>query len=270
MTHRPSPRPRPWHARAPLASSRGRRGAKGPPDLPDRSHRSDGTDRNRNLSPRHRAATRVPSAVPPGPPSPPDPSTPPERGFTLVELLVVLAIFSIVLALGVPAILDSTARLRVNLAAAEAATALRLARMTAVRSRAYVAIRFEESGRTVTTAVYGDGDGDGVRLRDIRRGIDPQLRAPMPLRRVGASVRLGFPPGPPPRDPGSPRRRMRRLDDPIRFNRSNMASFSPIGTSTPGSLYFTDGKSQLAVVRLFGRTGKVKVLLYDRESEEWK
>jgi hypothetical protein len=134
-----------------------------------------------------------------------------------------------------------------------------------------VAVRFEtrEDGK-VFTSVYGDGDGDGVLARDIDAGIDPELRRSVPLRRIGSSVRLGFPPGPPPRDPGSPRRRLGRLDDPIRFNRSDMVSFSPIGASTPGSLYFTDGRTRLAVVRVYGRTGKVKVMVYDRRTEEWK
>ncbi len=195
-------------------------------------------------------------------------STP--NGFTLVEILTVLTIFGLVAALGVPAILDASARLRVNLAASEAASTLRLARMTAVRSRTRVAVRFEErAGGAVWWSLYGDEDGDGVRSRDIARGVDRRLDGPRPLRRVGASVKLGFPAGPAPRDPASGRR-MDRLDDPIRFNRSDMASFSPIGSSTPGSLYFTDGERHLAVVRLFGRTGKVKVMLYDRETEEWR
>lgn len=203
-------------------------------------------------------------------PRPTRPTRSTAKGFTLIELLVVLAIFGLVAALGVPAILDATARLRVHLAATEAAATLRLARMTAVRSRTHVAVRFEErDDGAVWWAVYGDEDGDGVRSRDIERGVDRRLDGPRPLRRVGASVRLGFPPGRPPRDPGSGRR-MGRLHDPIRFNRSDMVSFGPIGSSTPGSLYFTDGKRHLAVVRVFGRTGKVKVMVYDRETGEWR
>jgi prepilin-type N-terminal cleavage/methylation domain-containing protein len=191
------------------------------------------------------------------------------RGYTLVELLIALAVFGLVAALGVPPLLDATARLRVNLAAVEAASALRLARITAVRSRRHVAVRFERREGTVGWAVFGDGDGDGVLNRDIADGIDPQLQAWLPLRRIGGSVDLGFPPGPPPRDPASGRR-LDRLDDPIRFNRSDMVSFSPIGSSTPGSLYLTDGKRQLAAVRVFGQTGKVKVIVYDWETESWR
>jgi hypothetical protein len=86
---------------------------------------------------------------------------------------------------------------------------------------------------------------------------------------MGSLVRFGFPPGAAPRDPGDPSRRLGNLRDPIRFNRSDIASFGPLGGSTPGSLYLTDSKYRLAVVRLFGRTGKVRILRYDPATEKW-
>ena len=105
---------------------------------------------------------------------------------------------------------------------------------------------------------------------DIDSGVDPPLGLSRTLTHLGRHVRFGFPPGPPPRDPGDPRRRMRRRDDPIRFNRSDIASFGPLGGSTPGSLYVTDSMRHLAVVRVFGRTGKVKVLRWDAIEDRWR
>ena len=49
-----------------------------------------------------------------------------------------------------------------------------------------------------------------------------------------------------------------------------MASFGPLGTSTPGSIYLTDGLHNLVAVRVFGRTGKIEVLRYDIETEIWE
>jgi prepilin-type N-terminal cleavage/methylation domain-containing protein len=199
------------------------------------------------------------------------PGTRAAAGFTLLEPLTVMAVLGVVLTLGVPALLDATAHLRVHLAAEEAAVTLERARILAVRSNTHVAVRFASTpDGPVTWGLYADGDGDGVRWREVRRGTDPVLQTPLPLRRTGASVHLGFPPGPPPRDPAAPDHRLHRLDDPIRLGRSDMASFGPMGSSSSGSLYFTDGKRALAVVRLFGRTGKVKVLSYDRDTETWK
>ncbi|MES1211289.1 MAG: hypothetical protein ABUL63_03035, partial [Acidobacteriota bacterium] len=58
--------------------------------------------------------------------------------------------------------------------------------------------------------------------------------------------------------------------DPIRFNSSDLASFGPLGTSTPGSLYLTDSQKRLMAVRVYGRTGKVKVIAYDFDAEVWR
>jgi hypothetical protein len=56
----------------------------------------------------------------------------------------------------------------------------------------------------------------------------------------------------------------------VRFNASDLAAFGPIGTSTPGSVYLTDGADRLMAVRVFGRTGKVKVIVYDFAAEVWR
>ena len=197
---------------------------------------------------------------------------PRQLGFQLLEVLVVLLIAGLILGLGIPSLLTMSRRLRVEMAANELQGALRYARSIAVRRSTNVALKFHISpdGRRISYVLYRDGDGDGVLTRDIESGVDPPESLPMDLAHMGAHVRFGFPQGPAPRDPSDPRRRLTRLDDPIRLNRSDMASFSPLGESTPGSLYLTDGLDNLAVVRIFGRTAKVKVMLYDREREVWE
>jgi prepilin-type N-terminal cleavage/methylation domain-containing protein len=204
-----------------------------------------------------------------GPPAPGSKAR--ARGYTLVELLVVVAVLGLVLVLGLPPLLDTTARVRVDLGAAEVVGALRGARSWAIRRNQQVAVKFSTGadGRVAFT-LYRDGDGDGVLNRDIDSGVDPQVAPAQTLAHLGRRVRFGFPPGKPPRDPGDPRRRLDRLEDPIRFNRSDLASFGSLGGSTPGSLYLTDGRRQLVVVRVLGRTAKVRVLRYDRESESWR
>ncbi len=169
-----------------------------------------------------------------------------------------------------PPILRLSSAGRVRLAAGELTGVLRLARAHAIRHSARVGVKFRVGPERVEWALYRDGDGDGVLTRDIDSGVDPQVAPTRTLTHLGRHVRFGFPPGRPPRDPGDPRRRLRRLDDPIRFNRSDIASFSPIGGSTPGSLYITDGLARLAVVRVFGRTGKVRVLVWDRSADRWR
>ena len=194
-----------------------------------------------------------------------------EEGFQLLESLVVLAVLGLTAGIALPHLFRMSAGLRVDLAAGEVAGVLRQARFAAI-SRGYkVGVKFRGGeGRARTYTLYRDGDGDGILNRDIDSGVDPPVAPPRELAHLGRHIRFGFPPGLAPRDPGDPRRRLKRLDVPIRFNRSDIASFNPLGGSTPGSVYLTDSQGRLAVVRLFGRTGKVRVLTYDPRTERWR
>ncbi|HVG06224.1 MAG TPA: GspH/FimT family pseudopilin [Thermoanaerobaculia bacterium] len=194
-----------------------------------------------------------------------------ERGFQLVELLVVLALFMLLAGMTVPSILRISGQLRLRLAAEEVVGAMRLARALAVRRCANVALQFRpRADGHATYSLYRDADGDGVLTRDIDRGVDPQIAPPQRLEQIGNQVRFGFPPGRLARDPAAPGKWLRNGDDPIRFNNSNLASFGPLGTATPGTVFLTDGQRGLAAVRVTGRTGKVKVVVYDFQEEVWK
>jgi len=189
-------------------------------------------------------------------------------GFTQLELLVVVAILGTVAALGIPRLLHWSASLRVQLAADECVVALRRARLLAISRSGRVGLKFRQQGGRYSYTLYQDGDGDGLLTSDIDSGVDPRLSPPRMLAHMGGDVRFGFPADVVPSDPSDPGRPLDRLDDPIRFNRSDIASFSPLGESTPGSLYIA-GRDHLVVVRLLGRTGKVRVLTYDRVADRW-
>jgi type II secretory pathway pseudopilin PulG len=190
------------------------------------------------------------------------------QGFTLAELVVSLSVLMLMTTLGVPLLMRASAGLRLQLAAAEVAGVLGRARMAAITQSAHVAVKFRTrpDGR-VTFTLYRDMDGDGVRNRDIDRGIDEPLGRPRTLEHLGRGVGFGFPDEPGLVDPSG--RRLTRLGDPIRFNRSDLASFGPLGTSTPGSLYLTDGRGGLRVVRVLGRTAKIKILTWSSETRRW-
>lgn len=189
----------------------------------------------------------------------------------MMEATVALGVLALLGSLSVPPLLRMSSALRVQLAAHEIASVLATARAYAIRHSANVGVKFFTADSThVTYAMFRDGDGDGVRTVDIESGVDPRISPVRRLTRVGPGAHLGFPDKAAPRDPGDSRRRLDRLDDPIRFNRSDIASFSSLGTSTPGSIYVTDRVRELSAVRVFGRTGKIKILRYDLEGETWR
>jgi hypothetical protein len=192
------------------------------------------------------------------------------RGFQVADLVVSLAVFGLAFVLGVPQMLRITADLRVRMAGGEIIGVLRQARSLAIRANANVALRFASDPKgEVTFTLYRDGNGDGVQNADIKAGIDRQVGPVLRLESVGREVRIGLP-NRPVRDPGDPGHYLDRLNDPIRFNSSDLASFSPLGTATPGSVYLTDGRSHLVVVRVLGGTGRVRLLTYDFASESWR
>jgi type II secretory pathway pseudopilin PulG len=192
------------------------------------------------------------------------------KGFQLAELTVALAVLVLILMLGAPSLLRASGDLRLRLAAGELVSVLRLARSCAVRLNANVAVKFRTArDGTVTFTLYRDGNGNGVLNREIDSGVDRQVEPPRRLTSFGRGFGFGFPPGPPPTDPGSPGHTL-ATNDPIRFNQSDLASFGPLGTSTPGSLYLTDGVKRLAAVRLANHAGSLRVLTWDPERRVWR
>jgi hypothetical protein len=57
---------------------------------------------------------------------------------------------------------------------------------------------------------------------------------------------------------------------PVQFNTSQLCSFSPLGESTPGTIYITDRADQLYAVRVYGATAKMRVLRYDGGRRRWE
>jgi len=192
-------------------------------------------------------------------------------GFTLIEILVTGSVSLVFGLMVVPNLYHLSQSLRVRMAAIELVGVLRTARQKAILSGNKVAVKFDPGpDKRVTFTLYRDGDGDGVLNRDIDSGTDPSLGPARELTHLGQRIRFGFPPGAAPTDPSGSGRTLSNLDDPIRFNRSDLASFGPLGGSTPGSLYLTDGNRHLSVVRVFGYTGKVKILVYNPETRRWR
>ncbi len=191
----------------------------------------------------------------------------PCAGLSAVELLGVLAILLALVAAAGTGVSHLRSVVSIRSAAAEVGAALYRARMFALTQGVNVGLKYRIRGERAEWALYGDGNGNGVRSADIASGVDRPIgilvtwgrNDARPAIMTGATVP----------DPDGSGRRLSALDDPIRFNVSDICSFSAVGESTPGSIYLWDGRDRMGVVRVYGRTAKIRTLYYRRGDRKW-
>lgn len=181
-----------------------------------------------------------------------------ERGHTLMEMLVVVGVLALMATYLIPNLRAYSAEVHLLAAGQKFKWQFLKTRSEAIRSNEYRAIRFERcaAGGDCYT-VYRDGDHDGVRSDDIRRGVDIRTEGPFALSTDGADVRIAINPG----VQAIPPERGTLSGDPIRFGRAEMISFSPLGGATPGTFYLA-GKTAQAAVRVNGMTGRVRLMFW--------
>ena len=183
-------------------------------------------------------------------------------GYTLVELFFAIGVLVTLAAVALPVTTAGLEDARVRSAARYLAARLREARMLAVHRSARVGLRFEPSGDDYAFGTFLDGNGNGVRSAEILRGVDPPLRPVERLKDNVAGVRFGLLPGVPLVDGGAG-------TDPVRIASGSILSFSPDGSSSGGTLYLRGVGSAQYAVRVFGVTGRTRVLRYAQGSRTW-
>jgi len=190
-----------------------------------------------------------------------------QRGQTLGEAMCIVALVGMFAAIGVPAFVSMNRRNAVRAAADELRGIFRSARAQAIARARNVGIKFTRDGAEWLYATYNDGDGDGIRSDDIRKNVDRLVAGPVRLAQHQNIARISLPPVPivdPDGDDIQPD------DEPVQFNRSTICSFSPIGTSTPGSVYLTDGGGGVWCLRVYGPTARVRLLQYNAQRRKWE
>jgi type II secretory pathway pseudopilin PulG len=186
-------------------------------------------------------------------------------GYSLVEAVVVMAMATTVGGMAVPQLLASIDDYRTAGAMRYLAARVQQTRMEAIVRSREVAMKFTQAGGTYEYAVYVDGNGDGVRTHDINSAVDTALGAPERLGDQFQGVDFGVLPGLPSVDGGS----APPGNDPIKLGASNLLSFSANGTSSTGSLYIKGQRGAQYVIRVFGVTGKTRVLKFSRSTQLW-
>ena len=188
-----------------------------------------------------------------------------DAGVSLFELLLALTVIAWTLVIATPGVMRLRQEVSLRSAVHEASVAFYLARSYAISKNRNVGLKFRKNGDRYEWALYADGNGNGVRTAEIASGVDRYLGLAYPWTRndVLPGIMTGI------RVPDPSGGYLDRIDDPIRFNNSNICSFSAMGECTPGSIYLWDAHDGMAVLRVFGGTAKLRSLYYRRGERGW-
>jgi Tfp pilus assembly protein FimT len=158
--------------------------------------------------------------------------------------------------IGVPGIMVAVDRSRGVGAARYLATRAALARARAVGRSTMVALYFEDDARGTRFSMVEDGNGDGVRTRDIDEQIDRSIEPPILISDLFPGASIGLAQGTP-------------ATEAVALGGTRILSFSPNGTATSGSVYVVGRDRTQWVVRVLGVTARARVLRYERTTGGW-
>lgn len=190
---------------------------------------------------------------------------PRQSGYSMIELTFVAGLVITLTAMAVPVGAGALDEIHASAAARYLMTRFRLARLEAVKHSTAVGFRFQSRDGQYDFGLYADGNGDGLRARDIGRGVDPPIGSTERLADRFRGVDFGFLPGVPAVDEPEGRGGA----DPIRLGTSDILSFSPVGSASSGTVYFRGRGQQQYAIRILGVTGRVRLWRYDLTTRTW-
>ena len=187
-----------------------------------------------------------------------------KKGFTMIELLIVVAIIGITAAVASPYIIDWIPTMRVNSAARDLVSEMQLARMKAVSERNDYVITFDTT--THEYSIYDDGDNDfstaGAEASELVKTVDLDTKY--------KGIQFGYVAG----ETGTGGT---AISGSVTFSSSN-ETFEPNGTANKmGAVYLIptediagsrrDRQRAITVIQ----TGRIKLWKYDSgSSPPWK
>lgn len=190
-------------------------------------------------------------------------------GMSLVEVVLVLAVLAVVVVATLPDLAEIRGAAALRTASSQLKGLLFRCRAYAIMNSRATAVVFEHrDDGSWRCFIAVDGDGDGIQTRDIQGLIDPVVGEVLHLNGGGAGLGIlqnEFVPDP------SGRGRLRGdLDDPVRAGRGNIITFTPRSTATPASIYLTDHRARMRVLRVYGGTGRVISRVWRSGWPKWR
>ncbi len=129
------------------------------------------------------------------------------------------------------------------------------ARTQAVMRSANVALRFSQGPSDTAFQMFLDDNHNGVRTSDIAAHVDQALDRPAQLSALFPGVVIGV--------------SAAISATPVRIGATNLLSFTPDGTATPGTIYVRGRDGLQLAVRITGATGRARILRYVPGSGAW-
>ncbi len=146
---------------------------------------------------------------------------------------------------------------------------LRAARQQAIREGRHVGLVFDVGGAPFTEPTTwrvrqcADGNRNGLSRAEIDEGTDRCRDTARPLSAWLPRTEIG-------RASGVPDLSGRFDTAPVAFGTSRMASFSPLGTASSGSVTVRTQRGTHYAVRVAGVTGRIRVLRFNPSSRQWE
>ena len=189
------------------------------------------------------------------------------RGVALVDVLAAMGLSVVIAAVAVPVIGGTLEREHTLIGAHYLSAQVQRARLESLKRAVAVAVRLEELDGRASVQLFADGNGNGVLQKDLNRRIDPALttREWLDDHARGVSLQINQPIA----DVGGGAD-LAAGDDPVRIGNSSLVSFSPLGSATSGTLYVAAGRGPQMAIRIYGATGRVRVLRFDAQARQWR
>lgn len=186
-----------------------------------------------------------------------------ETGASLLEVLVTVALIATVTSLATPLVVHARDDQEGRSAATFLAGQFRLARQQAILTGRNTALVFDLRDAEWTFVMCADGDADGVSRSDIAARIDTCGGSAQPLASWFSRASIH-------RASAVPDLSGNTDGAVVAFGSSRMASFSPLGTASSGSVTIMTRGGRHYAVRVAGVTGRVRVWRFMPESRRWR
>jgi type II secretory pathway pseudopilin PulG len=184
--------------------------------------------------------------------------------FSLLELLFALGVAATIALAAIPGVTGAVDEVRAAGAARYLVARLQQARVRAITRSRDTALRIDTDAAGYVVSVVEDGNRNGVLSQDIQDHVDMAVSPAERLSDRFPGVDFGALPGLPGADgstaPGA---------DPIRLGAADSVTFTPLGSSSSGSLYLRSRRGAQYVVRIYGTTGRTRILKYSIASGTW-